>query len=124
MGWVVKKKIDEVEWEGHFMDEESKIKWIYTPEKDGTPLTVMLIELKKGISLPDHRHPDQPDLIYAIKGKATVYIEGEGEFPLEPGKVVLVPPNTTHAIRNVEETVHMYNVFAPAIPYKEGIKKL
>lgn len=124
MAYAVKKKIDDVPWEGHFMNEDSRIKWLYTREKDGTPLTAMLIELKKGISLPEHRHLDQPDLIYPIKGKATMYIEGEGEFPLEPGMVVIVPPNTTHTIRNIEETLLLYNVFAPAIPYKEGIKKL
>lgn len=123
MSYAVKKKIDDVPWEGHFMDESSRIKWLYTREKDGTPLTAMLIELQKGISLPEHRHLDQPDLIYPIKGRATMYIEGEGEFSLEPGMVVIVPPNTTHTIRNVEETLLLYNVFAPAIPYKEGIIK-
>jgi quercetin dioxygenase-like cupin family protein len=123
MSYQVKKEIDKVDWEGHFMDKDSRIKWIYTREKDGAPITVMLIELAKGITLPDHRHQDQPDLVYPIKGKATMYIEGEGEFPLKPGTVVMVPPNTTHAIRNVEETVLLYNVFAPAIPYKGGEKR-
>ncbi|KPJ89348.1 MAG: hypothetical protein AMS17_02245 [Spirochaetes bacterium DG_61] len=123
MSYQVKKEIDKVDWEGHFMNKDSRIKWIYTREKDGAPITVMLIELAKGITLPDHRHQDQPDLIYPIKGKATMYIEGEGEFPLKPGMVVMVPPNTMHAVRNVEETVLMYNVFAPAIPYKGGEKR-
>lgn len=124
MSYAVKKELDKVEWEGHFMDENCRIKWIYTREKDGAPLTAMLIELKKGITLPDHKHQDQPDLIYPIKGKATMYIEGEGEFVLKPGMVIMVPPNTKHAVRNVEETVLMYNVFSPAIPYREGMKKL
>ena len=123
MSYEVKKEIDKIDWEDHFMDKDSRIKWIYTREKDGAPITVMVIELAKGISLPDHKHRDQPDLIYPIKGKATMYIEGEGEFPLRPGMVVLVPPNTAHAVRNVEETVLMYNVFAPAIPYRKGMKK-
>jgi len=123
MSYEVKKEIGKIEWEGHFMDEKSRIKWIYTREKDGAPMTVMLIELAKGITLPDHKHRDQPDLIYPIKGKGTCYIEGEGEFSLKPGMVVMVPPNTTHAIRNVEETILMYNVFAPSIPYRKGIKK-
>ena len=121
MSYVVKKEIDKIEWEGHFMNKESRIKWIYTREKDGSPLTVMLIELKKGITLPDHKHRDQPDLIHTLKGRATMYLEGEGEFPLKPGMVILVPPNTTHAIRNVEETVLMYNVFSPAIDYVKGV---
>ncbi len=123
MSYTVKKKIDEVPWEGHFMDKDSRIKWIYSREKDGAPMTVMLIELRKGISLPEHRHQDQPDLIYPVAGKATMYIEGQGEFPIGPGTVVMVPPNTTHCIRNVEETLVLYNVFAPSIPYREPLKK-
>jgi len=116
------KKISGVEWEGHFMTDNGKIKWIFTKEKDDSPITVMLIFLEKGVTLPDHRHEFQPDLIYPIKGKATMFIEGEGEFPLEPGMVVMVPPNTLHAIRNIEEDLLLYNVFSPAIKYTKGKK--
>ena len=51
-----------------------------------------------------------------------MYIDGEGEFPLEPGMVVMVPPNTLHAIRNIEEDLTLYNVFCPPIPYAKGGK--
>lgn len=118
MSYDVMKKIADVPWEGHFMDAgNSRIKWVYTKEQDGVPLTVMIIELQAGISLPDHRHPDQPDLIYPLKGKATMFIEGKGEFPIEPGMVIMVPPNTLHSIRRIEEPLTLYNVFAPAIPH-------
>lgn len=109
------KKISEVEWEDHFMTDNGRIKWIYTHERDNSPITVMKIHLKKGVTLPEHRHQDQPDLIHVLEGKATMFIEGEGEFPLEAGMVVLVPPNTTHTIKNVEEDVYLYNVFSPAM---------
>lgn len=114
------KRIDEVEWEEHFMKVDGKpvdgkIKWIYTKERDDSPTTVMKILLRKGVTLPDHRHENQPDLIYVLEGKATMFIEGQGEFPLEPGMVVMVPPDTLHAIRDIKEDVYLYNVFAPAI---------
>jgi quercetin dioxygenase-like cupin family protein len=123
MASPVVKKIDEVEWEGHFMEKDGRIKWLYTNERDGSPITVMMVELKPGITLPDHRHPDQPDLIYPLEGKATMYIEGRGEFPLVPGVVVMVPQNALHSIRNVEETLVLYNVFAPGTPYRPPMKK-
>ena len=53
------KKISEVDWESHFMKVNGKIKWIYTREKDASPITVMLVRLYKGVTLPDHVHPDQ-----------------------------------------------------------------
>ena len=49
-----------------------------------------------------------------------MFIDGVGEFPAEAGMVVQVPRNTTHAIRNVEEDILLYNVFAPGIPYKSS----
>jgi quercetin dioxygenase-like cupin family protein len=107
------KKQSEVEWESHFMTDNGKIKWIYT-------LTVMQVRLHKGVTLPDHVHPDQPDLIYVLEGKATMFIDGVGEFPAEAGMIIQVPPNTKHAIRDIEEDILLYNVFAPAIPYKKG----
>jgi quercetin dioxygenase-like cupin family protein len=114
----VYKKISEVPWETHFMTDQGEIQWVYTKEKDGSPITVMMVHLQKGVNLPDHRHPDQPDLIYALKGKATMFIEGEGEFPIEPGVVIQIPQNALHAIRNVEEDLFLYNVFAPGTPYR------
>jgi quercetin dioxygenase-like cupin family protein len=114
------KKIADVPWEKHFMIEGAKLQWVYTPEKDGSPITVMMVFLPKGTTLPDHRHADQPDLIYPLSGKATMFIEGEAEFPLEPGMVVQVPKNALHAIRRVEEDLLMYNVFAPGTPYRPG----
>ncbi len=108
------KKIDELSWEPHFMTEDGQIKWIYTREMDASPITVMQVRLKRGVTLPDHVHRDQPDLIYILQGKATMFMDGVGEFPAEAGMVIQVPPNTRHAIRNVEEEMLLYNVFAPA----------
>ena len=109
------KKLDALEWEEHFMKVDGEIKFVYTRERDESPITVMMVRLNKGVTLPDHVHGDQPDLIYMLEGKATIFIDGVGEFPAEAGMVVQVPPNTLHAIRNVEEDVLLYNVFAPAI---------
>jgi quercetin dioxygenase-like cupin family protein len=116
------KKLSDVEWEDHFMTDKGKIRWIYTREKDESPITVMQIRLDKGVTLPDHVHRDQPDLIYVIEGKATMFIDGVGLFPVEPGMVIQVPPNTKHAIRNVEQDLLIYNVFAPAMKYMKGGK--
>jgi len=114
------KKMAEVEWEPHFMTDKGKIRWIYTREKDESPIAVMQIKLEKGVTLPDHVHRDQPDLLYVLEGKATMFIDGVGEFSAEPGMVIQVPPNTKHAIRRVEQDFLIYNVFAPAIKYVRG----
>ncbi|MHC4073006.1 MAG: cupin domain-containing protein [Planctomycetota bacterium] len=75
------------------MTDNGKIKWIYTREKDDSAITVMQVRLHKGVV---------------------------GEFPAEAGMIIQVPANTKHAIRDIEEDILLYNVFAPAIPYKKG----
>jgi quercetin dioxygenase-like cupin family protein len=116
------KKVSEVEWEPHFMTDRGQIRWIYTREKDDSPITVMQIRFEDGVTLPDHVHRDQPDLVYVLQGRATMFIDGVGEFPIEPGTVVQVPPNTKHAIRNTKESLMIYNVFAPGTKYMKGGK--
>ena len=116
------KKIEDVEWEPHFMTDHGEIKWIYTREKDDSPITVMLIRFEDGVTLPDHVHRDQPDLVYVVQGGGTMFIDGMGEFPLEPGMVAQVPPNTKHAIRNTHDNLMIYNVFAPGTKYMKGGK--
>lgn len=66
------------------------------------------------MTLPDHVHKYQPDLLRVLKGKANFFMDGVDEFPMEPEMVILVPPNTLHAIRRVEEEgLLIYNVFSP-----------
>jgi hypothetical protein len=41
------KKESEVEWENHFMVDGAKIKWLYTREKDESPITVKMVFLRR-----------------------------------------------------------------------------
>ncbi len=109
------KKEAEVPWTEHHMVKEARLQHLYSQKNDGSEITVMKVQLPKGCSLPEHRHENQPDLIYPLKGKATMWIDGVGEFPLEPGMVVQVPKDTMHTIKNVTEELLLYNVFSPAI---------
>ena len=43
-----------------------------------------------------------------------MYVEGAGDFSLEPGVVVRVPIGAKHKIFNVTEELIIYDVFHPA----------
>jgi mannose-6-phosphate isomerase-like protein (cupin superfamily) len=43
-----------------------------------------------------------------------MYVEGAGNFALEPGVVVRVPMGAKHKIFNVTEDLLIYDVFHPA----------
>jgi mannose-6-phosphate isomerase-like protein (cupin superfamily) len=44
-----------------------------------------------------------------------MWVEGTGEFSLEPGVIVKVPPGTRHKITDVSEDLLVYDVFFPAL---------
>ena len=43
------------------------------------------------------------------------WIDGEGEFTLEPGMIIRVPKGTKHKIFDVTEDLLIYDVFHPAL---------
>ena len=75
-----------------------KIRWIITSE-DGAPRFAMReFELAPGGHTPFHAH-DWEHEVYVLAGEGVVVGE-EGEFPLEAGTVVLVPPHEKHNFKN------------------------
>ncbi|MBN2809370.1 MAG: hypothetical protein JXR80_07740 [Deltaproteobacteria bacterium] len=44
-----------------------------------------------------------------------MWVEGKGEFILQPGVIVRVPKGTKHRITEVTEALLVYDVFSPAL---------
>ena len=47
-----------------------------------------------------HKHPGE-EVIYVLEGSLEYLIDGQPPMTLEAGDVLLVPPETVHAVRNV-----------------------
>ena len=47
-----------------------------------------------------HKHPGE-EIIYVLEGSLEYQINGEAPTTLNEGDVLLVPPETVHAVRNV-----------------------
>ena len=76
----------------------AKIRWLLTKE-DGAPNFAMReFELAPGGHTPHHAHGWEHE-VYVLAGEGAVAGEA-GEFALEPGMVVLVPPNEKHNFKN------------------------
>ncbi len=67
-----------------------------------------------GIEIPEHIHDQQDDILYPLKGKASMWVDGTGFFTLEPGVIVRVPKGIKHKIIDVVEDMVIYDVFSPA----------
>lgn len=46
-----------------------------------------------------HQHSDHEECIYVLSGKGTTFADS-GEYPLQPGDTLLIPPGEKHVTRN------------------------
>jgi len=75
-----------------------------------------VIRAKEALDAPQgkHRHDLGFQMIYILKGQATFWYEGQGEFVLNPGDSVLQPPGILHEIRGCTEDMELLEITMPA----------
>jgi quercetin dioxygenase-like cupin family protein len=111
----VYRKLENIAWIPHAIAEGVRIKPYISQKDDGLDVTCMLVNVPAGKEVAEHIHPTQDDILYPLSGKATMWVEGTGEFTLEPGLVVRVPKGTKHKIVDVVEELLVLDVFCPAL---------
>ena len=109
------RSVESIAWRPHPTADGVEIKPMISKGEHGLDVTCMLVRVPAGKEVPEHIHAEQDDILYPLKGKATMWVEGTGEFSLEPGVIVKVPPGTKHKITDVEEELLIYDVFFPAL---------
>lgn len=81
--------------------EWGNLSWISNPSATGNRnLTVIEAELLGGEGHDFHRHPNQEEVIYCIKGQIEQWIEKEKQI-LGPGDAVYIDADVVHASFNV-----------------------
>ena len=110
----VYKEEENMAWKAHPLNDQIKLKFVLTKEKDGSQVTITHVIVPKGTSVKEHTH-EVHDIIYPISGSATIWIKGLGEMKLKKGVLVNVPPGVPHKVYNVTEDMEIFNVFSGAI---------
>jgi quercetin dioxygenase-like cupin family protein len=108
-------KIEELGWQPHPTAEGVEIKVLISQAGQGTDVTCMLVRIARGLQVLEHVHDHSEDILYPLAGKARMWVEGSGEFSLEPGVIVRVPRGVRHRIFGVTEDLLLYDVFWPAL---------
>jgi quercetin dioxygenase-like cupin family protein len=111
----VRKTVGEISWRPHPVAKGVNIKPMVTKGEDALDVTCMLVRIPAGSEVPEHVHEGQVDILYPMRGKGEMSVDGAGTFSLEPGIIVRVPRGTKHKIFNVTEELLIYDVFQPAI---------
>ena len=109
------RSVKDVPWIPHPTADGVEIKPMISKGEHGLDITCMLVRVPAGNEVPEHIHAEQEDILYPFKGKAMMWVEETGEFSLEPGMIVKVPPGTKHKITDVREDLLIYDVFFPAL---------
>ena len=111
----MKCPLDSISWLPHQIAQGVRIKPMITQKEDNLDVTCMLVDIPAGAEVPEHVHETQDDILYPLSGKGTMWIDGAGEFTLEPGQIIRVPKDTKHKITRVTEALLIYDVFCPAL---------
>ena len=107
--------VDSISWLPHPTAKDVRIKPMVSKKEDGLDVTCMLVDIPAGKEVPEHIHDTQDDILYPLKGKALMWVDGAEPFVLKPGVIVRVPKAVKHKIIDVTEDLLIYDVFCPAL---------
>ena len=104
-----------IPWAPHPIAQGVQIKPLISKKEHGLDVSCMLVKIPAGKEVGEHVHPTEDDILYPLAGKGSMWVDGTGQFPLEPGVVVRVPKGTKHRVFGVTEELLIYDVFCPAL---------
>jgi mannose-6-phosphate isomerase-like protein (cupin superfamily) len=107
------KNLDQVTETRHPFLENVGMRTLYSKRDDEGEATCFVIRCVVGSEIEEHVHHDEVDIIFVLKGKATMWIEDRGSFSLEPGVFVVVPKGLRHRTYDVKEELLIYDIFIP-----------
>ena len=109
------KVLKDENWEPHPLVKEVLLNFIITQKDNGAGVTCLFVRIPKGKEIPEHFHELSNDIIVPLGGKATIWIQGMGEFEMRRGVVINIPKGVKHKIFDVTEDIFAFDVFNPGI---------
>jgi quercetin dioxygenase-like cupin family protein len=103
---------EDVTWEPHPQLATAEVAYLLSQRDEKTDLTCLLVHLPSGTQVEKHTH-ECDDIIYVLKGKATMWIDGIGDVPMVEGTFVRIPRGVAHQPHSIEEDFMAYDVFYP-----------
>lgn len=107
------RRLDSVKETAHPFLENIEMRTLYSKRGDGGEVTCFVVRCKVGSEIEEHVHENETDIIYVLQGRATMWVEDQGEVPIEQGSFVVVPKGLRHRTFDVTEELIIYDVFTP-----------
>ena len=109
------KVLKDENWEPHPLVKEVLLNFIITQKDNGAGVTCLFVRIPKGKEIPEHFHELSNDIIVPLEGKATIWVQGMGEFEMRRGVVINIPKGVKHKIFDVTDDIFAFDVFNPGI---------
>lgn len=113
-GKILVKKENNLTWIPHPIAKNVERKILLSKETDEINIACMLVRGAKGSEVPEHIHEDADDIIYSLRGKFKMWVDGIGEFDVKKGVIIRVPKGVKHKLYDVQEEFLIFDIFVPA----------
>jgi quercetin dioxygenase-like cupin family protein len=98
MSWVYRSEAEAEA--GRIVEEWGSLNWLSGEALTGSDVTVGRVIIKKGMSNPQHVHPNCTELLYMLSGTLEHTVGGE-TVVTSAGDTIIVPAGVVHVARNV-----------------------
>ena len=105
----------EVRWEPHPQFSGVEVAYLVSHHTDAVVITCALVNLQAGAAPDKHSHEHSDDILYVLRGKAKMWVEGFGDVPLHEGIFLRIPKGILHQPHDIEEDIIAYDVWYPCI---------
>jgi quercetin dioxygenase-like cupin family protein len=103
-----------------FMGLGARVHRLVHPNTTGSDQVGVSIAMHgPGERVKRHRHPYE-EAYYVIKGEGTMYMDGQDEIELRPGRAVYIPPETIHGQVNTSDVDDLWVLCSLSPPPPEG----
>lgn len=102
----------DIKWEPHPRFAKAEVANLVSNRDDNMNLTCTLVRLQPGTHVGKHTHQCD-EIIYVIKGKAMMDIDGVGEVRMSEGTFLRIPKGVAHQPHKVEDDFIALDVFYP-----------
>ena len=102
------------EWQEHARFPGISMKGLLTAS-DNPFANVNVIQVPPGAAVGSHRHAEQVETVWVIRGNATLTLD-QTEVYLKDGQIIAIPIGLEHALRNDGTTVvELLTFFTPPL---------
>jgi len=86
----------DVTWSAHPGFPDVRLAWLMRRLEHGAPFSAALVQIPSAAQVPEHDHTNEDDVLYVLRGHATMWVAGLGDIPLSEGSFLRIPAGVRH----------------------------